>query len=402
LTGADRPSRVVVVGAGLVGLATARALLVARPGLAVTVLEKESGPGRHQSTHNSGVLHAGLYYRPGSSKARLAVEGIRAMTAFCREHGVAHEICGKLVVATHPSELPRLRTLLERGTLNGLNGLRWLEGPAAREIEPEVDALAAVHVPEEGIVDFAAVVRALQADVTRRGGTIVTGAGLRRAERAAGAWRLETAAGERTADYLVTCAGLHADRVASLAGARPPCRIVPFRGEYFELRPERAGLVRHLIYPVPDPAFPFLGVHLTRQVGGGVEAGPNAVLALSREGYTRRTVRLRDAVEVAAFPGLWRFVARYPRTALFELRRSFSRRLFARSLQRLVPAIQPGDLVRGGSGVRAQAMTPDGTLVEDFLFLEQPQALHVLNAPSPAATASLALGAEIARRVVGG
>jgi (S)-2-hydroxyglutarate dehydrogenase len=399
-----RPSRadtagVVVVGAGLVGLGTARALLLARPGLAVTVLEKEPGPGRHQSTHNSGVLHAGLYYRPGSAKARLAVEGVRGMTEFCREHAVAHEICGKLVVATTPSELPGLRALLERGTRNGLRGLRWLEGGAAREIEPEVRALAAIHVPEEGIVDYAAVVRALELEVRRLGGAIVTQAGVRRLGRAAGAWRVETTAGEYAAGFVVNCAGLHADRVAVLAGARPACRIVPFRGEYFELRPERAALVRHLIYPVPDPAFPFLGVHLTRLIHGGVEAGPNAVLALSREGYARSSLRLGDALDAVSYPGLWRFVARYPRTALFELRRSFSRRLFARSLQRLVPAIQPADLVRGGAGVRAQAMTADGRLVDDFLFVEQEGALHVLNAPSPAATASLAIGAEIARRV---
>jgi (S)-2-hydroxyglutarate dehydrogenase len=393
-------SRVVVVGAGLVGLATARALLLARPACGVTVLEKEAEPGRHQSTHNSGVLHAGLYYRPGSAKARFAVDGIRRMTAFCREHGIAHEICGKLVVATNPSELPRLRTLLERGTQNGLRGLRWLEGEAAREIEPEVRAVAAVHVPEEGIVNYAGVVRALEGEVKRLGGVIVARAGLRAARRSAGEWLLDTAAGEYVADYLVNCAGLHADRVAALAGARPGCRIVPFRGEYFELRPERRGLVRHLIYPVPNPAFPFLGVHLTRQISGGIEAGPNAVLALSREGYAKHSVRLRDVLDASFYPGLWRFLARYPRTAVMELCRSFSRTLFAHSLQRLVPAIHTEDLVRGGAGVRAQAMTPDGRLVEDFYFQEEAQALHVLNAPSPAATASLALGAEIARRIV--
>jgi len=399
-----RPSRaetagVVVVGAGLVGLGTARALLLARPGLAVTVLEKEPGAGRHQSTHNSGVLHAGLYYRPGSAKARLAVEGVRGMTDFCREHAIAHEICGKLVVATTPSELPGLQALLERGTQNGLRGLRWLEGAAAREIEPEVRSLAAIHVAEEGIVDYAAVVRALELEVGRLGGAVVAGGGVRRLVRADRAWRVETTAGEYGGGFLVNCAGLHADRVAALAGVRPPCRIVPFRGEYFHLRPERAGLVRHLIYPVPDPAFPFLGVHLTRLIHGGVEAGPNAVLALSREGYARASFNLRDAVDALSYPGLWRFVARWPAMALFELRRSFSRRLFARSLQHLVPAIQPADLVRGGAGVRAQAMTADGRLVDDFLFVEQEGALHVLNAPSPGATASLAIGAEIARRV---
>lgn len=390
---------VIVIGAGLIGLGTARALLLSRPGARVTVLEKEAGVGRHQSTHNSGVLHAGLYYRPGSAKARLAVAGIRGMTAFCQEHGVPHETCGKLVVATHESELPRLRTLFERGTLNGLCGLRWLEGGGAREIEPEVRAVAAVHVPEEGIVDYAAVVAALEAEVIRLGARVVTSAPVRRIARDGRAWRVETAAGDYGAAYLVNCAGLHADRVAALAGARPACRIVPFRGEYFHLRPQRASLVRHLIYPVPDPAFPFLGVHLTRLVHGGVEAGPNAVLALAREGYAKSTIRLADAVESASFPGLWRFIARHPRRTLYELGRSFSRRLFARALQRLVPAIQASDLEPGGAGVRAQAMTADGRLVEDFLFAEQAGALHVLNAPSPGATASLAIGAEIARRV---
>lgn len=389
----------VVVGAGLVGLATARALLLARPGIGVKVLEKESSAGQHQSTHNSGVLHAGLYYAPGSAKARLAVEGIRQMTAFCREHGVAHEICGKLVVATDESELPRLRTLLERGTRNGLSGLRWLDGGAAKEIEPQVQALAAIHVPEEGIVDYAGVVRALEAEVRRLGGEVVTGAAVHGVVREAGAWHVETAHGEVAAAYLVNCAGLHADRVAVLAGARPACRIVPFRGEYFRLRPQREGLVRHLIYPVPDPAFPFLGVHFTRLIHGGVEAGPNAVLALAREAYAKHSIRPGDAIEVATYPGLWRFLARYPRAALFELRRSFSRNLFARSLQRLVPAIQPSDLAPGGAGVRAQAMTPDGRLLDDFCFVEQEGALHVLNAPSPAATASLAIGTEIARRI---
>jgi L-2-hydroxyglutarate oxidase len=370
-----------------------------RPGLDVTVLEKEEAAGGHQSTHNSGVLHAGLYYRPGSAKARLVVEGIRSMTAFCREHGVAHEICGKLVVATDSAEVTRLRTLLERGTQNGLRGLRWLDGAEAREIEPQVRALAAVHVPEEGIVDYAGVVRALEAEVVRLGGRVVTRAGVRRIVRVGSAWRVETVAGEFAAGFLVNCAGLQADRVAILAGARPTCRIVPFRGEYFHLRPERAGLVRHLIYPVPDPSFPFLGVHLTRMIGGGVEAGPSAVLALAREGYAKHALSWSDAVDAATFPGLWRFVARHPRASLFELRRSFSRAVFARSLQRLVPAIEPADLAQGGAGVRAQAMTADGRLVEDFLFVEQDRALHVLNAPSPAATASLGIGAEIARRV---
>lgn len=390
---------VAVVGGGLVGLGTAYALLQRSPGSRVVVLEKEERPGMHQSTHNSGVLHAGLYYKPGSEKARLAVTGIRRMTEFCRAHGVAHEICGKLVVATDETEVPRLRTLLERGTQNGLRGLRWLPAEAAREIEPHVNCVAAVHVPEEGIADYAGVVRALAAEVERLGGTVATGAAVTALRREGDGWRIATAAGEHRAGFLVNCAGLHSDRVAAMAGETPPCRIVPFRGEYFTLRPERAHLVRNLVYPVPDPSFPFLGVHFTRMVGGGIEAGPNAVLALAREGYTWGRIDVRDAGSALAFAGLWRFVGRHWRTTASEVRRSFSRALFTRALQRLVPEVREDDLVAGGAGVRAQAMLPSGQLVDDFLFVEGARALHVLNAPSPAATASLAIGEEIARRV---
>ncbi|HEY0035216.1 MAG TPA: L-2-hydroxyglutarate oxidase [Longimicrobium sp.] len=390
---------VAVVGGGLVGLGTAYALLRRAPGSRVVLFEKEARPGMHQSTHNSGVLHAGLYYKPGSSKARLAVAGIRRMTEFCREHGVAHEICGKLVVATDETEVPRLRTLLERGTQNGLRGLRWLGAEAAHEIEPHVRCVAAVHVPEEGIADYAGVVRALAAEVERLGGTIVTGAAVTSLRSEGGGWRIFTTAGEHQAGFLVNCAGLHSDRVAAMAGESPPCRIVPFRGEYFTLRPERAHLVRNLVYPVPDPSFPFLGVHFTRMVGGGIEAGPNAVLALAREGYTKGRIDARDVGSALAFPGLWRFVGRHWRTTASELRRSFSRSLFTRALQRLVPEVGEADLLAGGAGVRAQAMLPNGQLVDDFLFVEGARALHVLNAPSPAATASLTIGEEIASRV---
>jgi len=389
---------VIVVGGGLIGLATAYKLLLASPGSSVTVLEKESGVGRHQSGNNSGVLHAGLYYKPGSYKARLAVDGIRQMTAFCELHAIPHEICGKLVVATNDEEVPRLRTLFERGTENGLAGLEWLDGARIREIEPHAAGVAAVRVPEEGIADYPRVCTALVGEIERLGGRVVTGARVRSLRRTPGGWAAESEAGDFEATLLVNCAGLHADRVARMAGERPDLRIIPFRGEYYRLRAEREGLVRNLIYPVPDPAFPFLGVHFTRMIRGGIEAGPNAVLAFAREGYTNTDFSAHDLADALSFVGLRRFMARHARTCWSELRRSYSRRLFARALQKLVPEVRAEDLEPGGAGVRAQALLPDGTLVQDFHFVERPGALHLLNAPSPGATASLAIGDEIVRR----
>lgn len=394
-------TRVLVVGGGIVGLATAWKLARLRPGTEVVVLEKEAGVGRHQTGNNSGVLHAGLYYKPGSAKARLAVAGIREMVAFCREHGVPHERCGKLVVAADESERPALMALYQRGVENGLSGLEVLGPEAMREVEPHAGGVAALRVPEEGIVDYPAVCRALVGLLEGAGGRVVTGAGVTalRSRNGSG-WTARTTAGDFQGDFLVTCAGLHADRLMEMAGEACDVRIVPFRGEYHVLRPGREHLVRHLIYPVPDARFPFLGVHFTRRIGGGIEAGPNAVLALAREGYRRGRVNARDLAQTLRFPGLWRFVARHGKMAAMELRRSFSRGAFARSLQRLVPEVRAEDLAPGGAGVRAQAMRADGTLVEDFAFAERPRALYLLNAPSPAATASLAIGEEIAARVV--
>ena len=322
------------------------------------------------------------------------------MTAFCRRHGIPHEIVGKLVVATREDELPRLQTLFDRGTANGLTGLRFLSSAEAKEIEPHVSCIRAVHVPEEGIVDYASVVATLGRELADTAVDVRTGAGVRAIHRRGDGWTITTDDTEHSADFFVNCAGLQSDRIASLAGEVPLCRIVPFRGEYFLLRKDRQHLVRNLIYPVPDPAFPFLGVHFTRMIRGGIECGPNAVLAMSREGYRARQISLRDLAGTLSFVGLWRFVARYPRVTAFEIARSLLRSLFARSLQRLVPEVTANDLVSGGSGVRAQAMLSDGRTVEDFLFLERPDALHVLNAPSPAATASLQIGEEIAARVV--
>ena len=391
----------LIVGGGIVGLATAYRLRERYPDAVITLLEKEKKVGQHQTGHNSGVLHCGLYYKPGSAKARLAVSGIRQMVAFCQNHSIRHEICGKLVVAADESEVPRLRDLEDRGKANGLEGLRWLQGEEMREVEPHVGGVAGLRVPQEGIVDYHAVCGALEEELQQSGTRVVTGSRVERLQRDGSGWVAETPAGAFGGGFLINCGGLHCDRVAEMAGERRELRIVPFRGEYYQIRPERLHLVRNLIYPTPDPQFPFLGVHFTRLIQGGVEAGPNAVLAFSREGYRKSDINLRDLVDALAYRGFWRFLKRYPSMAWYELRRSFSRELFCRSLQRLVPEIQPDDLTTGGSGVRAQAMPPEGEIVHDFRFIARSNALHVLNAPSPAATASLAIGEEIVRQVQG-
>ena len=355
------------------------------------LFEKEPEVGRHQSGHNSGVLHAGLYYKPGSLKARLAVSGIRQMKVFCREHSIDHEECGKLVVACSEDELLRLKELLERGIENGLRGLRWLEPAQMREIEPHVAGVAAVRVPEEGIVDYDQVCRKLRSLIEQAGGSVFVNSAVRRLGASNGGWRITAGEHEQQADFLFNCGGLHCDRLLAMAGERRSTRIVPFRGEYYLLNAEGQKLVRHLIYPTPDPRFPFLGVHFTRMIRGGVEAGPNAVLALAREGYRKRDISLRDMADVFTFPGFWRFLARYPSMATYELKRSLSTTEFCRSLQRLVPEVQKHHLSPGGSGVRAQALAPDGTPRQDFEFVLRPNALHLINAPSPGATASLAI-----------
>ena len=390
----------MVVGGGIVGLATAYRLLERLPGASVTVLEKEAAVARHQSSHNSGVLHCGLYYKTGSRRARLAVKGVRQMVEFCQAHAIPHEVCGKVVVAASADEIPRLHALYRRGQENGLSGLRLLSPEELREIEPHAAGVAAIHVPQEGIADYPRVCEALVREIRARGGEVRTGAGVSAILPDAGAWRVVHAAGDCACDWIVSCAGLYSDRVAALTGRPRTVRIVAFRGEYCLIRPERQYLARNLIYPVPDPQFPFLGVHFTRMIRGGVEAGPNAVLALAREGYSKTDVSIRDLADSLSFPGLWRFLGRYPRSAWEELRRSFSREMFCRSLQRLVPEIRAEDLLPGGSGVRAQAMSPDGTLLDDFSFVEGSREIHVINAPSPAATASLAIGEEIAAMLI--
>jgi L-2-hydroxyglutarate oxidase len=398
MTSLDGSCDVAIVGGGLVGLGTGMAL--AGRGLKVAVLEAEDRVAAHQSGHNSGVIHSGLYYKPGSLKARLCVEGARALYVFCEEEKIAHQRCGKLVVATKPDELPRLDELERRGTANGLIGVRRLGPQEIRSFEPHAAGIAALHVPETGIADYPAVARAMARRIEARGGRVATGARVLGVRRDGDGLAVETARGAFAAGFLVNCAGLQADRVARLCGADPALSILPFRGEYYELTPERRGLVRGLIYPVPDPRFPFLGVHLTLMVNGGVEAGPNAVLALKREGYRWRDVSLRDAAGIAAWPGFWHLAARFWRTGAYEVRRSLLKSVFVRDLQRLVPELRAEDLHRAGSGVRAQALDSKGRLVDDFHILRGELAIHVLNAPSPAATASIRIGEEIAAMAV--
>jgi L-2-hydroxyglutarate oxidase len=386
---------VAIVGGGIVGLATARAL-AGRPGLSLVVLEAEDRLAAHQSGHNSGVIHSGLYYAPGSLKARTCVAGREAMYRFCAEHGIPHERCGKVVVATEPEEVPALDELERRGRANGLQGLRRLGAAEIRALEPHVAGIDGLFVPETGIVDYAQVVGALAGVVEASGGEIRTGSRLLAVRGNHAGLVVETTGGEVHCRHLVNCGGLQADRIARRAGTDPVLRIIPFRGEYYELVPERAHLVRNLVYPVPDPRFPFLGVHLTRTIHGGVEAGPNAVLALRREGYGRWSFSAADALEMSLYGGFWRMGARYWRQALPELWRSFNKRAFVDALRRLVPGLAPDDVRPRGSGVRAQAVDPQGLLIDDFRIVEGDRTIHVLNAPSPAATAALAIGETIA------
>ncbi|MCP3754818.1 L-2-hydroxyglutarate oxidase [Streptomyces sp. TBY4] len=386
---------VLVIGGGIVGLSTAHALAGLAPGTRVVVLEKEDGPARHQTGRNSGVIHSGIYYKPGSLKARFAVRGAAEMVKFCAEHGIPHEVTGKLIVATGRDELPRLHALVQRGRENGIP-VRELGPTQIAEYEPEVRGLAAIHVGTTGIVDYGRVARQL---AESSGAEIVYGGAVDLISRRASGVAVRTSGGTVVrARVLVNCAGLQCDRIARLAGDDPGMRILPFRGEYYDLaRPE---LVRGLVYPVPDPAFPFLGVHLTRGIGGGVHVGPNAVPALAREGYGWGTVRPRDLADELAWPGSWRMAARHWRYGAGEVRRSLSKPAFVEAVRRLLPEVRGEDLVPAAAGVRAQAVLRDGTLVDDFLIREGERAVHVLNAPSPAATASLPIGREIAGRAL--
>jgi (S)-2-hydroxyglutarate dehydrogenase len=386
---------VAIIGGGIVGMATAMAL-TQRRNLSLVVLEAEDHLAAHQTGHNSGVIHSGLYYKPGSLKARNCIEGRIALYEFCQEHGVAYENCGKIVVATRESELPALNMLEERGHANGLEGLRRLRGDELHEYEPYVEGIAGLHVPQTGIVDYPEVTRKYAELAQSRGAEVKLKARVVKFHRANGEFVLETTAGEVHTRNLINCAGLQSDRVARMCGVDPKLQIIPFRGEYYELRPERHYLVNNLIYPVPDPRFPFLGVHFTRMVHGGIEAGPNAVLAFKREGYQQFNISIPDLIQYGTYLGFWRMATKYWQTGFGEMYRSFSKSAFVKAMQVLIPDVYEEDVHAAGSGVRAQALEPNGFLVDDFRIVEDERMIHVLNAPSPAATASISIGASIA------
>jgi L-2-hydroxyglutarate oxidase LhgO len=386
-----KQTSLVVIGGGIIGLATAMEWTARYPDLPVVVLEKEREVATHQTGHNSGVIHSGIYYKPGSLKARLCVAGVEALYAFCGEHAIPFESCGKLIVATSEEELPRLEELYRRGVGNGLRGLRIVEAKEIHEYEPHAAGIRGIYVPVTGIVDYARVAEHYARVIRDRGGEIQLSSEVLAIKRSAQGSVVETARGDIEAKFLVNCAGLQSDRVSRMAGAKLDLTVMPFRGEYYDLAKGREWLVRGLLYPVPDPRFPFLGVHFTRRIGGGVEAGPNAVLALAREGYDKQAFRAKDVLGYASFPGFWIMAAKYGKVGAEEYYRSWSKRAFVRSLQKLVPEITEADLVPGGSGVRAQALSRSGKLIDDFHFAYANGALHVCNVPSPAATASLAI-----------
>lgn len=389
-----------IVGGGILGLATADALLRKAPSLRVTVLEKEAAVATHQSGRNSNVVHAGIYYTPGSLKARLCVSGVVRLRAYCRERGLAYDECGKLIVATDPSELPRLQGLLERGTGNGVPDLRWLEGPQLLEVEPHVAGVAAVHSPHTAIVDYRQVAEQLARDVEQQGGAIRTSAAVTAIQEHAGTVHVTTTAGDFAFDRLVTCAGLQADTVAALSGDPKDPMIVPFRGEYLALRPDRTHLVKGMIYPVPDPRYPFLGVHLTRQVDGSVLVGPNAVMAFAREGYAFTDFAPGELWATVRYSGFRHLARAHWRTGLDEMRRSLSHRQFVAAAQRYLPALRPSDVVKGRAGIRAQAVGPAGEMVDDFHITHRGRVVNMRNAPSPAATSSLSIGDAVSDTVL--
>jgi len=391
----------LIVGGGIVGLATALQLQKEKPGLKLAVLEKENELARHQTGNNSGVIHSGVYYKPGSLKARNCIRGYELLLTFCREHHVPFELCGKVIVATEQHELPLLENLYQRGLQNGLDQIRRITPDEIKSYEPYVAGLAGIHVPYTGIVDYKRVAEKYGELIRAQGGEIFLGQKVTGLQESGNTLEVVTADRTFTTHLLINCAGLYSDKIAALSFPQLNVRIVPFRGEYYKLRPEKEYLVRTLIYPVPDPNFPFLGVHFTRMARGGVEAGPNAVLAFSREGYTKSNINLRELGETLAWPGFQKVAAKYWRTGLGEMYRSFSKAAFTKALQKLIPEIQESDLVEGGAGVRAQACDRDGGLVDDFLILEGKNVINVCNAPSPAATSSLAIGETVSKLAVG-
>ena len=387
---------VCIIGAGLVGLGVGRALAESHPGIGLAILDKEPTVAAHQSSHNSGVVHSGLYYRPGSLKAKLCVEGRRALKELCSAEGISFHESGKVVIASHLSELAALDELERRGVANGLIGLRRLDQAGLREIEPAAIGVAALHVPEAGVVDFPQVAASLAKALASRGADILTGQRVESVSLNGQGARIRSGDMEIRARVVVNCAGLQSDRIASLAGVRSDVRIVPFRGEYYTLTPEAAHLVRALIYPVPDPRFPFLGVHFTRGIDGTVEVGPNAVLAIGREHYRGASPNWAELRETLALPGFRKLARRHLWTGAREMVRSRSRSMYARAARALVPGVETRHLAGGGAGVRAQAVDPNGRLIDDFVIEEAGPSIHVLNAPSPGATSSLAIGAHIA------
>jgi L-2-hydroxyglutarate oxidase len=392
----------VVIGGGIVGLSSALQTLRANPRIRVTVLEKEPAIARHQTGHNSGVIHSGIYYKPGSLKARNCVAGAAKMVEFCREHGLPYEICGKVVVATDEFERAGLQELYRRGTANGVPGLKMIGPEGLRDLEPHCTGVAAMHVPGTGITNYASVAQKYAELIQQNGGKILTGSEVRGIVKRPSEIALETTQGTVKAARVINCSGLHSDRVMRLAGDGMGLRIVPFRGEYYELVASRRHLVRNLIYPVADPRFPFLGVHFTRHVGGGIEAGPNAVLALKREGYRKTDFSLRDAAETAAFSGFWRMAIKYWRSGVGEYYRSLSKQAFTTALQKLVPDLRAADIEPAGAGVRAQALDRKGRLLDDVVIVRSNRMVHVCNVPSPAATASIVIGEQIAEMAANG
>ncbi len=391
---------IAIVGAGIVGLATAFQLSRRRPDLKIGIIEKEEGLARHQSGHNSGVIHSGVYYRPGGSKALNCLKGYRYLINFCEEYGAPYEICGKVIVATRREELPRLQKIFETGRANGLKGLKILSPEETAEIEPHVKCLQAVWVPQAGIADYPKIAETYWRLTAERGGKAHFGAKVTAIEQKTNEVVIHTTKGDVQSKLLITCGGLYSDKLTDLTQKREDLQVLPFRGEYYELRPEKQYLVRNLIYPVPNPNFPFLGVHYTRMIRGGVEAGPNAVLAFKREGYSRWNIHLPELWETLSFPGFQKIAARYWRDGLGEMVRSYSKRAFVKALQHLIPEVGIDDLQRGNAGVRAMACDRRGNLIDDFLIIQHERVIHLGNAPSPAATASLAIGEMLAERAM--
>lgn len=396
----DRDTDLLIIGAGIVGLATALEFTLRVPGQRVLVVDKEDRVAAHQTGHNSGVIHSGLYYRTGSLKARNCVAGCASMKRFCAEHGIPYEECGKLVVATTPDEVPRLKQLHERGVANGVPNLRMLDRNEFRELEPHAEGTCALHVPSTGIVDYKEVANKYAELIEQAGGEIIFGAKVTHLRDDGGTNLVETTAGAFRACCIINCAGLYSDTITRMAGCKTDLEIIPFRGEYYEIRPEKRHMVRNPIYPVPDPRFPFLGVHFTRHIDGGVEAGPNAVLAFRREGYSGTDPNLTEAIEMLRWPGFWKMAGKYWRMGAAEQYRSWNKHAFTRALQQMVPELTEDDLVPGGSGVRAQAVDRNGNLVDDFCFVHSRRMIHVCNVPSPAATASLEIGREVVDMLV--